>query len=59
MLYFSRILGFLDRWGLKFNSRMEFVTAAELFAPLYQEEAIRNTALNKAISRDRAKVTGC
>lgn len=38
---------------------MTLVTAAELFAPLYQEEVIRNTTLNKAISRDKAKVIGC
>lgn len=55
----SRILGFSDRCGLKFSSFMESVTAAELFAPLYQEEVIRNTTLNKAISRDTARVTGC
>lgn len=35
------------------------VTAAELFAPLYLGEVIRNTTLNRGISRDRARVTGC
>lgn len=38
---------------------MKSVTAAELFAPFYQEEAIRNATLNKAISRDKAKFIGC
>lgn len=51
-------VGFSDRCGLKFSSFMKSVTAAELFAPLYQEEVIRNTTLNKAISRDTARVTG-
>lgn len=38
---------------------MKSIAAAELFAPFYQGEAIRDATLNQAISRDKAKFIGC